>query len=218
MRIHFSEFIVIILISSLLFPSCRKTEKSFYKEGGLKNELTYKGDVLDGTQFFYFKNGKLQSEFNYKNGVLHGISRRFHETGNLESTTNYVNGKKEGEQRLFNLQGILVGVLHYENDNLNGPYRNMFPNGRERIIGLYKNNQFDSTWTYYNNTGMVIGQGEFKTGKGVLKYWGYKGNLLREVNYSNSLKNGEERIFDNNGKLLQINIFKDDNLIEEILK
>ncbi|MBP7162846.1 MAG: hypothetical protein KBB26_04865, partial [Candidatus Omnitrophica bacterium] len=45
--------------------------------------LSCEKKVADGVQRTYFKNGKIRGEYTYKNGVKQGLFREFDESGDL---------------------------------------------------------------------------------------------------------------------------------------
>ncbi len=51
--------------------------------------------------------------------------------------------------------------------------------------------------------------GNFAHGSGQQKAWWPNGNIKREINYQNNLKHGEERWFDENGKLEKVITFNE---------
>uniref|UniRef100_A0A6C0EA38 MORN repeat protein n=1 Tax=viral metagenome TaxID=1070528 RepID=A0A6C0EA38_9ZZZZ len=63
---------------------------TYYKNGNIETECTYKNNVLDGI-FKIYDNGELISEYNYKNGLLDG-SFKLLKNGKPTHTGTYKNG------------------------------------------------------------------------------------------------------------------------------
>lgn len=77
------------------------------------------------------------------------------------------------------------------------------------IKGLY-----DGKWTYYNEFGFRIGDGNYHQGNGTQRAFHQNGKLWIEVPYASNKRNGVGREYNNNGKLIKESIYKDDILIE----
>lgn len=91
-----------ILLIALLFPSLYgcTLEPNFNQASVIKKT--------------YYSNGKLKEELTYKCGKLNGASRLFRESGELWVEGNYINGKKEGEQNTYE-DGSLIKKSEYKN-------------------------------------------------------------------------------------------------------
>ena len=74
--------LLILASLTILFVSCSKSTKNTYWENGqLKSELSYKDGKLNGVAVWYYQNGEKELEAHYKNNVLDGPLLRWYENG-----------------------------------------------------------------------------------------------------------------------------------------
>lgn len=209
-------FFVIILLT-LNFTSCTKTKKSFWENGKMKSELSYKGDKLHGTSKWYYENGSLQMESNYENNKLEGKSQRWYFNGQLESEHYYSKNLLNGTSTHWNEKGFKLRVENYLNDTLSGDYIEYHPNGQEKVIGFYNKGLYDKTWTYWNEIGLKIGEGVFENGSGKLTSWYPNGKIMRETLFINNEKNGESLWYNKQGVLEKKYLFSNGELMNVII-
>lgn len=209
-------FVVGISFIMMLAAGCRRTEVSYWENGARKSEVAYRGKALQGTSVWYFLNGSKQMEATYVRGQLEGQTTRWYYNGIMESVTHYVKGTKNGPSVTWDENGSKIAEETYQDDMLHGPYFVWHPNGNLRISGFFDHGLFDSTWFYYDEYGMKVGEGVFRKGSGVQKGLSPSGKRMREINYVDNQKHGEERWFDEQGQVEKILIYEHDRLIREI--
>ncbi|NKI33142.1 hypothetical protein [Croceivirga thetidis] len=110
----------------------------------LKNET---GNVTS-----YFQNGKISREMTYKNGVFDGKYLDYYPTGQMESDINYKYGKYHGKRTQFFENGNLELEEVYLMDDLHGPYKAYYQNGKLKEEGNYKNGSKTGVWRYYDES------------------------------------------------------------------
>lgn len=89
--------------------------KTYYQNGKVKNDETFKNGKKVGTYKYYAENGKLLYEENFNdNGLKEGITNAFYENGQLESSYNYRNGEMHGVFKEFYEDGKLKDEGKYE--------------------------------------------------------------------------------------------------------
>jgi len=196
--------ILMLSIVLLILSSCGHKKKSFWESGKLKSELSFKNGKLNGPASWYYEDGIKEQEANYADNLLDGLMKRWYNTGVLESELSYKDGKLNGTSITYDEYGHKVDEENYRNDTLDGPYYQWYANSKLRIEGAYKNGFFTGTWLYYNESGNVVGNGNFIGGTGIQKAWWPNGKLKRETHYQENLKHGEEKRFDENGKLHEV--------------
>lgn len=201
----------------LLLSGCTRTEKSYDAQGNLRSEISYRGDHIHGKALWYYHTGQPQQEFNYRNGLLEGPSRRWYFNGQLESETHYREGKKQGPDRAWGESGTLLLRQYWVNDTLHGRYEAYFPNGKARILGKYARGYIDSTWTYTDAQGLMVGQGVFEMGQGSLTAYYPGGKARRYVPYRDNEKHGWEVWMNRRGDTLRKRLFEEGILREERL-
>lgn len=209
---------VISVFCLLLLTSCKEknnTVLSHYDNGIVKSELSKDDDDnYDGVCRWFYEDGTLQQECTYKQNLLEGKLLRYSENGLLQEDLYYESNLLQGEAKYYDFKGNKVKVEYYVNDTLHGPFNFYFPNGQLKVSGQNNNGLFDGKWTYYNNQGKIIGEGEFSMGTGVLKGYDDDGNLTRTVEYMNNKKHGKEQMFDAKGNLVEVRTYKDGFLLE----
>jgi len=63
---------------------------------------------------------------------------------------------------------------------------------------------YQGRWVYYDANGNIIGVGNYDHGNGMQRAWWPNGKLKREVPYVNNEKKGEERFYNEEGKLEKV--------------
>lgn len=211
--IQISIGLVAILV---VLASCSRsrTKRDYWDNGHLQSEMTYKKGKLEGKATWYYDNGNKEQEVFYHENVLNGTLKRWYKNGNLETESEYENGKLNGKAISYDNQGNKVMEETYVNDTLEGPYFLYYPNGTVKVEGHYAKGFFTGRWVYYNMSGHVIGTGNFEHGTGIQKSWWPNGKPQRVIHYKDNLKHGEERWYDENGKLERVLVFENGVLVK----
>ena len=82
---------------------------------------TFTGDRHDdGVSTTYYSNGKVHTETTYKNGERNGLMRTYYTNGALKSEAEYIDGKQNGLDKQYSKSGKLEQILTYEDGVLNG--------------------------------------------------------------------------------------------------
>lgn len=207
--------LIALLVISLILFSCSRTKETHYPEGTIKSKQEYKGKKLNGVSTWFYKNGRKQLEVVYKDDVPHGPSNRWYFSGAKELQENYIGGKRNGLTRQWDLQGKLIEEISYKNDTLHGSYTLYHESLEIKVEGHYNMGMFDSTWTYYDISGMKVGDGRYNSGNGVLRNYFPTGQLKAVVSYENNKKNGYEIVYDRNGNEISRVLYKDDVALAE---
>jgi uncharacterized protein len=208
-NIHYSLFIL------LLFTSCKDIRKEYYPNGELKQQLSYKKDVLDGPSVWYFQDGKKMMECTYVAGNIEGKMTRWFYNGNYESEGYYSNNRQNGKSLQYFENGQIQLEQNYKNDTLNGTFTEYFPGKQIKTKGGYYMGLWDGKWEYYDDKGLLVGEGNFVKGTGILKGYYWNGRLKREVHYLNNQKDGTETWYKEDGLVEKELIFKQDKLVKE---
>ena len=67
--------------------------ETYFRNGQLKEEMTYIDGQLNGIDREYYATGVFKSVKSYRNGRLDGVCRNFRADGSLESATSYSHGQ-----------------------------------------------------------------------------------------------------------------------------
>lgn len=82
---------------------------TYYKNGQIKAEKTYKKNKLEGKVLVYYENGKLFEEVYFKDSQENGPFTEYFENGKVQWKGTYLNGPNEfGELEEFDSTGILI--------------------------------------------------------------------------------------------------------------
>ncbi len=98
----------------------------------VKEQMTFKKGILDGTMISYYSNGELKIKGEYKQGKLYGKWESWYEGGRKKYEVNYVN------------------------DTLSGNYMQWYNTGVLKEKGLYADNSRYGSWVEYDEAGMIV--------------------------------------------------------------
>jgi uncharacterized protein len=201
--------------------------KRFYRDGTLMYEYIFNQGT--GTDKIHDPNGQLILEINYVNGLTDGSFTEYFPTGYTKANGFLKEGKYHGEWRIWNYynqlnyqfsfnEGILDGVGQKWYDNGNLAYEGEFINGKRNgsFTTYFDDGTLHSQYAFLNNkiSGLCIYSTKSKQhyeGTGVV-YWGQWIGQRFEINYKNSFKDGETKVYDEQGNLLSIETYLNDTL------
>jgi len=209
------RYSIFLLSTLMLLSSCKDIRKQYYENGDLKQELSYKKGVLDGPSVWYFHHGKKMMEAIYSQGNIEGKMSRWYFNGNPESEGFYVNNLRNGKSTLYFETGGKQLEQNFTNDTLNGPFIEYFPGDKIKTKGSYSMGLWEGRWEYYDDKGLLVGEGNFVKGSGILKGYYWNGRLNRVVHYVNNQKDGKETWYNENGQIVKELEFKQDKLVNE---
>jgi len=155
-------------------PLLAGLKKSYYDNGKLKSELTYKEGVLDGSSKIYFPNGQLAEEGFFKNGKVEGLVKKYSDTGVLIGETNYQNGQWSGVSREHYEDGTLMSESNFTQGM--GVEKRFYKSGALKEEVNFKNYQLDGTLNRYYEQGPLRYQYIFRNGEVIeRKYYAIDG-------------------------------------------
>jgi hypothetical protein len=111
-------------------------KRTYFKNGKVNTELSYKDGEKDGVGRIYYINGNVNQEVTYKKGKRDGLAKRFYENGKLYQETQYVDDKMEGYRKKYDEEGKLLAEETYRDDspcmglkeyNSDGSLRSSYP-------------------------------------------------------------------------------------------
>ena len=210
-----SAFILFVAVSLSLI-SCTKTEKSYYPDGSLQSVIHYKFGKETGKSIYLFQRpNTVEIEVEMKNGKRNGEFYRYFENGNLDTYCVYVNDSIEGLETMYLPNGEKSQESTYVHGKRNGPHREYHVNGQLKVEGSFKNDLFDGQWYYYDERGVVVGEGEFESGNGTLTSYDARGNVASITHYAHNMKNGKESLYNPSGKIYKETIYKEDRIVSQ---
>jgi antitoxin component YwqK of YwqJK toxin-antitoxin module len=183
---------LLILIIAMALSSCSRVERQYWDNGNIKSELPYRNGKLNGTARWYYEDGTIRHEVPYVDDRIEGNSIRYHDNGRKESEEEYVNNLRHGKAVEYTFSGLRIEQKEYVNDTLHGKYIKWHVNREVHITGDFVNGLFFGTWLYYDEYGMLIGEGRFEAGDGTQRFWYSDGSLRTRVDYVKNLRHGPE--------------------------
>ncbi len=185
--------------------------KLYFPSGKVKSEIEYKNGRPSGTFKSYYENGQVEEEGTWKNNAYTGGFKRYYENGQV------------AQEKSFNTAGKTEGkVIYY------------FPNGKKELEFDASNGQENGKLVRYYNTGQVKEEMNFAAGKAdessrkEQKLIGKEEDLskyekptktattdaaLTTNNPTKEIKDGYQKLYDDQKRLVQDGEFKGGKLI-----
>ena len=179
------------------------SEKSFYKNGKLKEEIIYKKREIDYRKNYY-ENGQLETEYSFKDGDYEGPKKWYYENGNIREEETYKNNKLNGPFKEYYNSGQLKREGSYKNGNKpNGTWKGYYENGKLKYENNYKNDKEEGLLKSWYENGQLESEVMYTDGKkeGLWKTWYENGQIKYEENYKNDKEEGLLKSWYENGQL-----------------
>lgn len=184
--------------------------KMYFENGNLSEEGTWVGTRWTGPYKLYYEDGKVRQQFAYNNlGQRDGAQVYYHPNGKVAIEVNMKAGKEEGIKKEYNTNGELTAETYFNGGTIDPAktktYEPKKPESAEAVKAPEEKEQKGTAPPA--DAGMKPNTGAF-TGEG---YWIlYKnGQITMKGTFAKKkLVDGEERIYDNNGILIQIKLYK----------
>ena len=188
--------------------------KTYYENGVLKSEGNRKNFQLDSLWIFFDEDADTTKQINYHQGKKSGWTINYvynktdtSKTGGMVSKVMYVDNYREGPSMIYK-KGKLDKIINYKNDRRQGrakqlrndtlvvtiyEYRNDYLVYKEKINRYNRSHQKNGTWKEF-----------------------YPNDIIKtEINYFNGKLNGYYKVFDENGKLVQSYLYREDSLFSD---
>ena len=138
--------------------------------------------------------GHVTAEIPWKNGKMHGLRKGFYPNGKIQSETHFVEGISNGPSRLWDQDGNLTSEGSMKNGKREG--------------------QFTEYWPGTKQPSRVI---HFKAGvtHGLIKEFYLSGKLKRERSFKNEAAHGEDRIYNEAGKITHTRHWWDGDIVSK---
>lgn len=96
-------------------------KKTYYANGNIKSETSYKNGELYGIAKIYFKNGKLKSETHYRGDEIHGVVKHYFSNGKLKAETPYIHDTIHGSENYYYKNGKhLLSIIYQDGVAISG--------------------------------------------------------------------------------------------------
>jgi antitoxin component YwqK of YwqJK toxin-antitoxin module len=210
-----NRLILALFCTLFLLTSCIKTKYEFYPSGKLKSETHYRFGKETGTTTYYHSWYPTKiMEIQMKRGKRNGIFIKRYFDNNVEVVAYYKNDLLEGRETHYFKNGKPSMEVFYTKGIKNGDITTWYSSDVVRETGAFVNDLFDGEWEYFDERGLIIGEGTFSEGTGLRTSYDEMGNLQYETNYVNNLKDGLETHFLPSGDVEKTLLFKEDRIIE----
>ncbi len=196
-------------LESLAITPVEHKFKTFYDNGALSSEWSFKNARLNGAFKTYYDNQATWTAFNFQNGQLEGVGKAFYPDGALFRETNYMRGKPDGHlkqyyekgERWFDMiltYGILTKAPEIYSENgesaqgaILHPAVSADDGIYQMLTSYYLNQKVSSAWNLKNG---VL--------DGVTTIYYKDGSPMCELNFKNGQFSGEAKCFYGSGELL----------------
>jgi uncharacterized protein len=207
--------------------------RTFYNDGNVNEEFTYKFGKLDGYFKKYDREGNLESIRKYNNGELlpdsdelveYEIRRDYYPDMKVKIEGSYRDGVPDGVRKEFNPDGSLSVVYLIDKGKITGSgilddigkkqgfWKEYYLEGGIKAEGSYAGGIPVGNWVYYFQDGTIEQKGGFDNkGREQGKWlWYYPGGVLRrEEDFSAGIRNGSMKEYDEKGNLIASGDFVD---------
>jgi antitoxin component YwqK of YwqJK toxin-antitoxin module len=168
-------------------------KQTYWHENGQKmSEDYYKHDKMNGKSVMWNDQGIKTRDKEYKEDQLHGRSTAWSEKGVIQFVCDYKDGKEHGVQQRYDMEGKLRYEENYREGQKHGKDTTYYPSGKVQYESYYKDGKLEGPYFFYSEDGQPIVEGNYADGK----------------------KQGEFRRFNKSGKIINVEIYDKDMLIE----
>ena len=188
----------------------------YYDNGKIAEEGTWKGTKWVGNYKLYYDNGHVQNEFTFNNnGKREGPQKYFYENGQIMIEGNWASGKESGTIKEYHENGDMKAIKNYANGEVDlasikkfepkKPNKKIIDELDKKKKAVAKQEELASISNSKKNTGVLNGY--------YLLY--YKNRLKAKdgIFKDNYLIDGKSYVYDSNGLLLRIEIYKDGSYV-----
>lgn len=204
----------------------------YFDNGKIASEGYFKNGLPEGVWKSYHPNGELKSIGNKLAGKSDSLWKFYDQTGMLLSTFEYANDMKNGCATRFDSLGNIAKETYYVDDIKQGEEQWFFPDGKLKKSILFNDGKEDGLALEFNEEGIIVSQEEFKNGylrnkeefnqldengekTGTWRTYFPNGEIATEINYKGGKKDGTAKVFDENGKLIDINTMVGDSVASD---
>lgn len=209
------KIIALLVMVVMVLSSCTRTKVEYFEDGSIKSSIPYRFGKENGLCKYYFINlpHPLKIEVEMKNGKKHGQFVKYFINGKLDTRCTYQDDLLEGTEETFHIKGYKTSVTNYLHGKKHGSYTLYYPNGEIVEQGSFYEDLFDGDWSYYDDRGVLIGEGHFDKGNGVQMGYNLNGNLVRIVHYQNNQKEGEDIELNAEGDTLKVTVYDQGRIV-----
>jgi antitoxin component YwqK of YwqJK toxin-antitoxin module len=218
------------------FVDSKKTGKwiKYFPSGKVENEITFQNGRPNGYYINYYENGKVQEEGTWVNNKQVGNFKRYHENGVVSQEFKFnEGGKREGMQKYYYENGQLMIEGEFVDGKEAGVIKEYYENGDLKAEKVFNGGSLDvaATKVYEPKKPIAVKKEEpikdappapvvtkssevslsgVFNGNGYAKLFNANRQVSKDGTFLNyKLIDGKEYIYDKNGILQKIQIYKD---------
>jgi hypothetical protein len=149
------KHIIITSFIILLFGSCHRNTRNYYKSGELKEEF-YKDSkgLKQGEAIRYYTSGSIEIKSNYVNDTLDGAFEEYYPNGQLKIRTAFIRGVQNGELVEYFDDGKIKQEANYVNGKSEGINTFYYHNGKISTRAILKES-VTQYYTSYDSLGLI---------------------------------------------------------------
>jgi len=186
-------------------------------KGQLIEEGSYKMGEPDGVWITYFDNRLKRHHINYLDGELVGEFIVYYSNGVPKIEGEYYEGKEDGTWKTYADNGELEMIIRYQEGNrleeirVNGIFEDVFPDGRSKSEYTFRDTKLDGPYRIWHDQGgyEIEGFTDSQTGEQLQKRVLVGIQVQEEGAYTKGLLNGPVYYYNNVGKLIRTDYYKD---------
>ena len=185
--------------------------KTTNANGQLKSVITFVNGEAIGKAIFYFDDGKVMEEGYWNIDHWEGSYERYHENGNKACQFTYDNrGRRQGQQLYFHENGKVMYDGVWFQGKINGTLSVYNDKGQKTMERVYdETGKFQGSEDIIPTVQPADPYAEFK-GTGTFTLFNVDGTVGRKGHFVNgTLINGEIYIYNENGKRIRTDVYKD---------
>lgn len=195
--------------------------KTYFPNGNVSHEITWRNGVARGSVRSYYPDGKLREEGNWQEFCWVGTYRYYHPTGQSAYEFHFNrNGRREGEQRYFYPDGVLKYRGKWDNGAILGQVEVYNATGDLVQLRNYNDSgEFESLTTNNDALKQFIAettrpQSSPFLGTGHHTIYRMNGQIYQKGYYQNGqFITGEEFIYDDQENLRQIRVYENGRMV-----
>lgn len=170
---------------------------------GSKEKIESRGSLVDGVRNgvweFYNKYGEVDSKVEYNDGISHGKYEVYYRKDVIKKSGQMYDNQQIGLWHEFYETGTLKSISDYSVDDMYYTYTSFYPDGSKHELFNFRKRYMSS-----------------KAQFGPAKIYHANGKQKMIGNYENGCKNGEFEYYDETGKLILMESYRNDALISKI--
>lgn len=214
------------------------TTRRFHENGELDNIDFFVGNESDTLETDFTEAGTVQTRSPYQGGIRHGLAEYYSEDGKLQMVRRYYHGRidsigwldssgesykwiaidpqKRTEVTTYYPNGKKARSFTLDKGNFDGPYRKYFDNGQPEEVTIYDNDVLAEEELRYSRDGILLERSPYAHGvlHGKHELFYASGKPRRVTLYVLGKRHGEETLYDEQGKVKAVHVWRDDTLIE----